>query len=226
MVSRISSGLLFAIAILILLMDSSVHAQNWPMLNLNKERTSWVSGETELYPPLQIKYKYGMQTTGTYPSISYLSFYNNHLALTVGNTPNTLEVVDVTSSDTLWTFGIPESVASMNFVCAQNDSMIFAGGQKGLGLYALDRATGLEKWNRPIGTLYTKDLILDDGYGYILGDSLYCLDIKDGATIWSQNIKVQGTPAVDDSYVYVVGIYKIQIFDKLTGELLWWKSKI
>ena len=71
--------------------------------------------------------------------------------------------------------------------------------------------------------LFPRSILLDSAFAYILGDSLYCLSIKDGSTIWSQNIKVQGTPAVDDQYVYVVGIYKAQVFDKLTGELVWWR---
>jgi len=222
--SRFSSGLLFLIALIVLLLDTSVYSQHWPMINFDRERTSWASDETVLYPPLQKKNEIPIKSTGDYLSLSFLTFYNNLLTLAVGRYPNTLEAVDIASGDTLWTFEVPESKASMSFVCAQNDSMIFAGGQQGLGLYALDRETGEQKWSKPIGSLYTKSVILDSVFAYILGDSLYCISIKDGSTIWSQNINVQSTPAVDDLYVYVVGIYKIQIFDKLTGELLWWRT--
>jgi outer membrane protein assembly factor BamB len=220
---RMSFGSALIIVPLVLLTDSSIYAQNWPMVNLNKERTSWVSDETALYPPLQQKKVFTIKSTGSYLNLNSLTFYDNLLALAVGRYPNTLEVFDISSGDTLWTFEVPDSRASMNFACAQNDSMIFAGGQHGLELYALDKSTGEQKWSKPIGSLYTRNIILDNDYAYILGDSLYCLSIKDGATIWSQSIKIQGTPAVDDSYVYVVGIYKIQIVDKMTGELLWWK---
>lgn len=223
MKSRISSGLLVLIALLALLMDSSVYGQNWPMINFNKERTSWASDETVLYPPLQQKSEIPIKSTGDYLSLSYLTFYNDLLALAVGRYPNTLEAVDMASGDTLWTFEVPDSKASMSFVCAQNDSMIFAGGQQGLGLYALDRETGELKWSKAIGSLYTRSIILDSAIAYILGDSLYCISIEDGSTIWSQKMIVQSTPAVDDLYVYVVGIYKVQIFDKLSGELVWWR---
>jgi outer membrane protein assembly factor BamB len=222
--SRISSGLLLLIALCVFIMDTSVNAQNWPMINLNRERTSWASDETVLYPPLQKINEIPIKSTGDYLSLNYLTFYNNLLALAVGRYPNTLEAVDIASGDTLWTFEVPYSKGSMNFVCAQNDSIIFAGGQQGLGLYALDRETGDPKWSKPIGSLYTRSVIIDSLFAYILGDSLYCISIKDGSTIWSQNINVQSTPAVDDLYVYVVGIYKIQIYDKLTGELLWWRT--
>ena len=125
------------------------------------------------------------------------------------------------SGDTLWTFEVPGSVVSMNFVCAQNDSMIFAGGQGGLGLYALDRETGAEKWSKPIGSLYTRNIILDNELAYILRDSLFCISIQDGSTVWSKQMNIQSTPAVDDKYVYVVGKNMVQIFDKWTGEPEW-----
>lgn len=213
----------FLVTLTVILMYSFGFTQNWPMVNLNKERTSWASDETILYPPLQQKNEFTIKSTGSYLKLNYLTFYNNLIALALGRYPNTLEVLDISSGDTLWTFEVPESVASMSFTCAQNDSMIFAGGQNGLGLYALDKATGEQMWNKPIGTLYTRNIILDNDYAYILGDSLYCLSIRDGATIWSQNINLQATPAADDLYVYVVGSYKTQIFNKMNGELLWWK---
>jgi outer membrane protein assembly factor BamB len=221
MKSRIGTGLMVLVALLVLLTDSSVYGQNWPMINLNKERTSWASEETILYPPLHQKTVIPVKSTGDYINLNYLTYYNDLLALAVGRNPNTLEAVDMASGDTLWTFEVPGSGSSMSFVCAQNDSMVFAGGQQGLGLYALDRETGKEKWSKPIGTLYTKNVILDNELAYILGDSLYCISIQDGSTVWSQTMNVQSTPAVDDQYVYVVGRYLIRIFNKVTGEPVW-----
>jgi len=223
MSTKISSGLLFIIVLLVLFLDSPVYGQNWPMINFNKERTSWVSEEIVLHPPLKQKNEIPVKSTGDYIRLSYLTFYDDLLALAVGRYPNTLEAVSITSGDTLWTFEVPDSKASMSFVCAQNDSMIFAGGQQGLALFALDRETGEQKWSKPIGSLYTKNIVLDSEFAYILGDSLYCISIADGSTIWSKNILLQSTPAVDDQYVYVVGLYKVQVFDKLSGELVWWR---
>lgn len=205
--------------LLTLYIEKSTYAQNWPMINLCRERTSWATEETVLYPPLQKKTEYSLKSNGT--NIDDFSFYNNLLCISVQNEPNTLEVFDVESGDTLWTFQVPNSRGGMNFTCAQNDSLIFAGGQYGLGLYALDRETGQQIWYKPIGTLSTRNIILDGNHAYILGDSLYCLNIKDGTTIWSHIMAIQGTPAVDDFYVYVVGIFKIQIFNKFDGNLLW-----
>jgi outer membrane protein assembly factor BamB len=221
---RLSKGLLVLIALLFFFLDSSVYGQNWSMINYNKERTSWASDETVLYPPLEQTMVIPVKSTGDYINLNYLTFHNGLLALAVGRTPNTLEAVDIASGDTLWTFEVPGSGSSMSFVCAQNDSMIFAGGQQGPGLYALDRETGTQKWSKAMGTLYTKNIILDNELAYILGDSLYCLSILDGSTIWSEEMNVQSTPAVDDQYVYVVGRYLVRIFDKLTGNLEWWRT--
>jgi outer membrane protein assembly factor BamB len=219
---KVIYALLMFIFLFILFIEKSAYAQNWPMLNLNKERTSWASEENVLQPPLQQKTEYKIKSSGT--KLGDISFYNNLLCLAVQNEPNTLEVFDIGSGDTLWTFEVPGSRGSMSFTCAQNDSLIFAGGQQGLGLYALYRETGEQKWHKPIGSLYTKNVILDNDYAYILGDSLYCLNIEDGETAWSQKMIVQGTPAVDDFHVYVVGLFKIQIFNKFDGTLIWEKK--
>jgi outer membrane protein assembly factor BamB len=212
---------MFFIALLVLLMDNSVYGQNWPMINFNKERTSWASDESVLYPPLQQKTVIPVKSTGDYVKLGYLTYYNDLLALAVGRYPNTLEAVNRVSGDTLWTFEVPDTEGGMGFVCAQNDSMIFAGGQHGSGLYALDRETGEQKWNKPIGSLYGRHIILDNELAYILGDSLYCISIQDGSTIWSLKMNFQSTPAVDDQYLYVVGNFMVQIFDKLTGGSVW-----
>lgn len=221
---RIGSGLLIPVLLSVFFTGSSVHGQHWPMLNYDKERTSWASEETQLHPPLQQSKEITIKSTGDYIKLSYLTFYNDLLALAVGRFPNTLEAVHAASGDTLWTFEVPDSRGSMSFVCAQNDSMIFAGGQQGSGLFALDRGTGEPRWSKAMGSLYTKSIILDSTFAYILGDSLYCISIEDGSTVWSQKMVIQSTPAVDELYVYVVGAYKVQIFDKLSGELVWWRS--
>ena len=133
MITRFSSGLLCLILLLVFFVEISVHGQNWPMINFDKERTSWASNETILYPPLDQIDEILVKSPGDYISVNHLTFYNDLLAISVGRYPNILEVVNTTSGDTLWTFEILESGGSMNYVCAQNDSMIFAGGQQGLG---------------------------------------------------------------------------------------------
>lgn len=205
--------------LIVLCRVDSLFSQNWSMLNYSKERTSYNDQENLLYPPLEIKFSYTLKSGGT--SISDLSFYEKILCASAQGSNNILEVLNVDTADTLWTFSLPESRGSMSFLVAQTSELCFAGGQYGKGLYALDKTSGEPVWFKEIGSLYTRNLILDEEQAFILADSLYCLRIEDGSTVWSRDIIFQGTPAVDDKYVYLVGNYKIQILDKTNGEIKW-----
>jgi outer membrane protein assembly factor BamB len=210
------------VLVFLLLFAGIVSAQNWPMVNLNRERTSWAAEETVLQPPLEKADEYHPKTGGY--TVDGITFLDGVIALALEFDPNVLEMVDAGSMDTLWTFKVPGSVASMLHVCAQNDSMVFAGGQYGLGLHALNRETGEQKWFKPIGSLFSRNLILDGEFAYISGDSLYCLRISDGSTVWAVYRSFQGTPAVDDLYVYAVGRHSISIHDKTDGSLVWQRT--
>ena len=213
-----SKNIFFYVIIVLTICGGSAAAQNWPMVNLNKERTSWAADETMLYPPLQMTSKYRLKSAGTTHAFT---LFNNVLAVSMSATPNTLEMIDITSSDTLWTFKVPESKSGMNFYCAQTGSMVIAGGQHGAGLYALNKTTGAQIWSKPVGNCYGRHVIIDDDCAFVQTDSLYCLSLDDGSTLWAQNIHFQGTPAVDELYVYTVGRYKTSIWDKASGERVW-----
>ena len=205
--------------LVILCRVDGLFSQNWSMLNYCKERTSFNDQETLLHPPLEEKFNYRAKTSAA--SIGNLSFYDQILCASIQATPNSLEVLNVETKDTLWTFSLPESRGSMSFLVAQTSELCFAGGQYGKGLYALDKTSGEPVWFKEIGSLYTRNLILDEEQAFILGDSLYCIRIDDGSTVWSRDITFQGTPAVDDKYVFLVGGYMIHILDKTNGEIKW-----
>ena len=71
--------------------------------------------------------------------------------------------------------------------------------------------------------LYARNPILDQNRLYIIGDSLYCLNTSDGATIWSNALNSQTTPAVDDENVYCFGNGNLNAFNKNTGAITWQK---
>ena len=192
--------------------------QDWPMVNACRERSSWASQENVLHPPLQ-------QSTWTLNDVSgsldNLSWYDHLLIIPKQITPNTFFAIDDSTGDSLWTFSIPSSGGSVGFVAAQNDSMVFLGGQNGSGLYAVYRSTGEEKWSRPFGNLYGRNPILDGDRLYLLHDSLYCLNIGDGSSVWSYPFSGQASPAVDDDMCYVCSNQKALAIDKLTGVKEW-----
>jgi len=208
--------------ILFLMIAQNGHSQNWPMVNHDKERTSWAADESFLYPPFEKTNIYRIQSAGS--KFNELSFADGLLSMTVQNEPNIIQVVETSTGDMVWTFKIPESRGGVGFTAAHNDSLIFAGGQQGQRLFALDRDTGLPRWSKAIGSLYSRNIVLDGDVGYLMGDSLYSLNISDGSTNWAHSTSFQGTPAVDENYVYTVGLYEIRIFDKLDGSLVWQKS--
>ena len=221
---------IISLSILIVLLELcftiTTHSQspNWPMLNYDRERSSWASEETILYPPLEMTSELDLSAGGW--DITGVTYFDGLLCVsTSDNEMNTLEAIDVASGDTLWTFQVPDGSGVMGFLCAQTNSLVFAGGQHGLGLYALDRQTGEIKWHKPMDDLFTRNIMLDGERAFVVADTLYCLNINDGATIWSTfvNTYIPASPAIDDNYVYIVGKEKMRIYDKETGELIWEK---
>ncbi len=203
-------------------MVSVVTAQQyWPMVNANPQRTSWASDEDQLHPPLE--------NTGFLCNINHgyqtLSLLGNQLISSWQGEPNYFISLDTETGDSLWQFEIINSRGSNSFCAAQNDSLAFLGGQYGEGLYAVDKSTGLLKWLKPINiSMFTRHPILDDDRLYIVGDSLYCLDINDGSVIWSYYYTRQTSPAIDENFCYLCTDDKIIKFEKYTGVQIWEKS--
>ena len=186
------------------------------MVNGCKERTSWAEGETELMPPLDKTIEFSLNGTA-----SGISYFDNMLFVSVGCTPNRVVAFDTQDGSEIWHFEIPNTVGSVNVTPAVNDSLVLCGGQGGVGLYALDRLTGTEKWCKPVGTLYSNNPIIDSNLVYVVADSLYCLDIEDGATIWSFSLSGGISPAVDSSLVYICRNRDLFAFNKFGGEIAW-----
>jgi outer membrane protein assembly factor BamB len=196
----------------------NLNAQSWPMVNGCRERTSWAEGETVLLPPLDLTTEFPLRS-GDSPS--GISFFDNVLFVSTDGLPSRLDAIDTQTGEEIWSFDIPNAEFSVALVPAVNDSMVLCGGQHGLGLHALDRFTGAEIWFKEIGCLYAKHPIMDSNRIYIVGDSLYCLDTGNGATIWSVPFASRIYPAVDKDNVYTCGEYTILALDKHTGDTLW-----
>ena len=213
---RVGSIVLF---VLLLANFAISQTQQWPVVNADGGRSSWASLENELHPPLQRGESYSLKRSGGDAEV--LTAYNDLLCVSTSGTPNTIEAFDMQTGDTLWTFQVPESVGGCDCAAAQNDSLVFLGGQHGLGLYVLYRHTGQQKWFRPCGSMYTRHVMLDEQRAYFVADSLLCVDISDGSTVWAQAFSRQVTPALDESTVYVCGNDQALAFNKLTGDIIW-----
>lgn len=192
--------------------------QQWPMAGGCKERTSWAADEEQLHPPFNHIISFLPDYNLSYHS---LTIFDNIMCAGISGNPNMFYGIDMTTKDTLWSFAVPESGGAVDFSAAQNDMLVFVGGQHGTGLFCLDRYTGEEKWFKPLGSLYTKNAIIDEDRLYILGDSLFCLNAVSGDTVWTHPISGQATPAVDEFNCYITTQRQTYAFNKLTGEIIW-----
>ena len=196
---------------------SNAYGQDWPMVNCDKGRTSWAQAETVLDPPLIRKTDYVLGSG----IANAVSCCNHILFVSIEDDSTTVAAFDTEIGDELWRFTVPEAVAAVNVTPAANDSLVFCGGQNGLGLHVVDVSIGDEIWFKGIGDLYAKSPVLEGDRLYVVGDSLFCLEIKDGTTIWSYPCERPVTPAVDEEKVYLCGDYKLIAFNKTNGIIDW-----
>ncbi len=204
-----------AIAVSILLLCRIVPAQTfWPMYGADREHTSHAKNDTLLKPPLQLTRSIPVKPEEISTDGVIIACASMH------EPANVLEVRDFNSGELIWSFEIPGSSGSPGLTPAITSSLVLCGSQKAPGLYALDRLTGAQKWFKSIGDLYDRHPVVDGGYVYIARDSLYCIEIRNGATKWSYYLPGQYTPAVDDQNVYVARNV-VRAFDKLAGTLKW-----
>jgi outer membrane protein assembly factor BamB len=188
---------------------------DWPMVNGCRERTSWAEGELSLSPPFD-------EIVVHETSADHVTCVDNVLYLSRGSTPSIIAAYDVAAGIELWSFEMPGSEGGPGCVPAVGESLVYCGGYDGMGLHAVDRFTGEQRWLKEIGSLYTRNPILDNDRVYVVQDSLYCLDSRSGETVWTYPISGQNTPAVDETQVYAaIGSHTIAL-DKLTGEEQWY----
>lgn len=211
---------ILALLLCMLFCVSSAPAQDWPMVNRNRERTSWTGPLLRFAPPLTrrapISVPLGAQNLVSFRGILYAS---------TGGYPNMVAAVEAATGRILWADSIPRSVAGNEVVPAVDENNVYFCGQQGTGLFAFDRLTGAHKWSRLFGTLYARCPVLDGGRLYLVRDTLWCLDAATGATVWTTQMNATASPAVDETAVYVSGNGSIASFHKLTGDPRWSVTK-
>ncbi len=107
---------------------------------------------------------------------------------------------------------------------AVSGGMVYVGA--GRRVYALDAATGAERWSRSTGSLVVSSPAVADGVVYMgsWDHNLYAFDAGTGAKVWSYQTEdaVTSSPAVADGVVYV-GSHDGYVYalDAATGAKLW-----
>jgi hypothetical protein len=192
------------------------YMKNWPMINYSGFQDSWAVCEWQLYPPFIYEQMFNA------PFSEQISFYDNTLYVSTFDTSdgnNRTYAFDFKTRARLWMFEIPNSGRQARVTPAVNDSLVFCGAVSGDGLYALDNTTGTERWFKRMGCYHP---VLYHDRIYMLTDSLYSLDIKDGRTVWSCPLDGGGSiPTIDDFNVYACAGGQLYAFDRLNGNLRW-----
>lgn len=206
-------------AICSLMICTGIYSQDWPMANGCRERTSWAQNSAGLVLPFEKSQVINF-------SAEELCYFDGVIYASVASTHNEVRAIDVSSGTVIWTFEIPGSVGGVGVVPAASQDIIVCGGQQGTGIFGLNRTTGIPVWSKPIGSMYTRNPMIDGNFVYVVTDSLYCLNLYNGYTVWNQAISGQLTPAIDESKVYVMGNGYLNAFDKATGTLIWQTATI
>ena len=198
-----------------------VHAQSprtsWPMINGDPSRSSFASINMDL--PLHIADTLFID----YNQENGMALWDNKLFIADASASNRLVVTDVITGDFLWSFDVPGTTGSMQYVPAVSDGVVLIGGQQGDGLYALDALTGDSLWFLPVDGLYTRSPVIADGMVYLcVYDSLICANLHSGEINWSFiGNTYQISPTVDEQNVYFCGNNSIYALDKFTGDTAW-----
>lgn len=205
-------GWALLIGMVAMLLSSASAQSDWTMVNRDRERDSWAGDETHLHPPFQYVTTLHVAAGGQI-AVTGRTVYISSLS----NTPNTFYAWREVGDSQVWSFGVPNTGGGCNFTPAVAGSLVFVGGQQGAGLYALDRATGAQRWFKPVGGLYDRSPVLDEDRVYVIGDSLVCLRMVDGATIWSNPLRWQGSVALDEQRLFMLAGENLLMLDKRSG---------
>jgi outer membrane protein assembly factor BamB len=193
-------------------------AQDWPMVNGNKERTSYVDN-TQFQPPLRVTGPGALNSANINP----FAFYDGVLYGARSGEPNYTVAVDAATGNVLWSFEMPGTRAAMNHVPAVSEDLVLCGAQNCKSLYALDRHSGVEQWSLPVVSLSARHTLIDGDRAYVMTDTLFCIELSTGTVLWTYDIATTGagTPSVDDKAVYAnVGRFLFAV-DKVNGSELW-----
>jgi outer membrane protein assembly factor BamB/chromosome segregation ATPase len=188
---------------------------DWPMFMGGLTHNGFNDEETELLPPLKIKWKFATKgsiiaSPSIYKGISYF-----------GSLDGKLYAVNIEKGEKLWEFKTGTAIASTPAVAG--DWLFFTCGEY---VYALDRHNGNLIWKFRTGSLITSSPAV--AYGNIYFGStdgkFYALSVKSGQKIWEYITKgsVDYSPAVCEDIVYGCSKNeKIFAIDAKRGEKIW-----
>ncbi|MDO8690628.1 MAG: PQQ-binding-like beta-propeller repeat protein [Dehalococcoidia bacterium] len=206
---------------------------DWPMFRHDPAHSGYNANETQLKPPLRLKWSYQTDGPVTFsPTISdgvvYVD-YEKRAALSSGPTEMKVLSLDASTGALHWIYslgtnnGSPAMAGSSPAVAG---SVVYAGSWADNKLYALDSGTGTLKWSYTTGGGILSSPTVVEGVVYVgSGDyKVYALDAVTGALKWSYatGSYILSSPAVVEGVVYVGSQDgKVYALDAATGSLKW-----
>lgn len=212
---------------LVLTGSTIVVAQDgWPMVSGCRERTSWAQDAPGLHPPfdarvISLPAPY-IDEPGFY--IDFMSTKDGIFYLCDEGDPCSVLAFELATATVLWRGEIDSSRGAIGSCPTIAGDLLVAGGQGSKSMFTgFDRLTGSVAWRRNVSRMYSKSPVIDGDRLFLKTDSLYCLDLATGRTIWSRSMWTYrvGTPAVDGATVYYTVWDTLLARDQRTGNLRW-----
>lgn len=193
--------------------------KDWPQIDGFSERTS--ASDVSYEPPFEFLKR--IIVGGIRDRIESFSYVDGIVYYASPQDENLFGAVDLQSEEVLWTFSLPGSGGGVGMHPAISDSLVYLGGQKARGLYALHRLTGDSIWFQPVGNLFGRDIAIKGDLLYVnTFQGLTCLNKLDGSIQWTfQEWSPQYVCAVDETQVYYFNNDTIYGLDRITGIINW-----
>ncbi|MDO8473664.1 MAG: PQQ-binding-like beta-propeller repeat protein, partial [Dehalococcoidia bacterium] len=223
MTKVLATDALFLAAVLLLCAPQVARADgpnDWPMFGHDPAHSGYNSAETQLKPPLRLKWTY--QTGGSDASQPVVS---NGIVYTVAS-DGKLYALDTATGSLRWGYTTSGALSGPPAVA---NGLLYVGGSSDGLLHALDAAAGVEKW-----TFDTSNMFMSPPYAMsspvvttdtvYLGalDVLYAVQASTGAVRWQSEVgTLDWPPAVSNNVVYAAAAGQLRALDATTGALKW-----
>jgi|GEM_PF-1326575 len=197
---------------------------DWPMARKRPDQWAYANAERDLKPPFQYQYDYG-DGMGIFREMAVFSSTLFATAKDAWTVPDKwkLYAFDIPTGILLWKYTLPGSSSWAATHPAVNDSLVLVGDGGSENLYALGRRTGKLRWQKHLKQLEYQDPIIDGNRAFIVSDSLYCLDVHTGRTVWhaTAGYTASGILAVDEANVFYADRTNLGSWDKANGNRIW-----
>jgi len=134
-----------------------------------------------------------------------------------------LHAVDIESGQQRWAFDIPIAYSEFNSLNASpavaNGTVYLSGSD---ALYAIDAATGQERWNVPLDWMLESSPVVVDGIVYAGSQNgFYGIDAESGEVAWSfpSDVEIFATPAIADGVIYLAFGSRLVAFGNPTADM-------